>query len=106
MEESRKILTKKILLFREEFIKYFPNKSDFSKFIGKLIYKVHNNENITENPMLDGLIIGYMIVKEKQIYGILSESSGMYSDDTIIFCQSIFRYMIENWDKLKGINNS
>lgn len=104
MINSQEISDKDVILFKKEFRKIFSDNKKFSLFINKLSNMVANNNNITENPMRDGVIIGFMIVKEKQIYGILFDDEKMYSEDTITICKSVFMYMIENWEKLKKIN--
>ena len=91
----------------EKIKKLIKNGDDFQKLLDLLINRVKNNEGISNNPMLDGFIISFMISKDKITRDFfLDEYTGMLLDSTLQQLEQIAIWVSINENALCDIYNN
>ena len=63
--------------------KHIKTKENFERFLDILVSKVRNNESISDNAMIDGFIISFIIVRSKFVQSLfLDKEIGRILDGT------------------------
>lgn len=81
--------------------KLIKSGEDFNKLLDILILRVKDNMPISDNPMLDGLIISFMVSKEGFTRDLfLGEYMGRVLDGTLQQLEQISIWVMNNEDAL------
>jgi hypothetical protein len=73
----------------EKIKKKITSKEDLEKLLDILITKIKENESISDNPMLDGFVISFMVSKKAFVLDLFLEiDMGMY-----------WMVLYNNWNK-------
>jgi hypothetical protein len=87
----------------EKIKQHIKTKSDFDNFLEILIEKVKCCEPISENPMLDGFIISFIVVNDRNVRDyILGYYLGRLLDGTIQQLEQICIWLTNNEEKIIG----
>lgn len=80
--------------------KKIKTKADFEKFTEKLGERMKNNKPISENPMIDGMVIGFILTTKFAIDLFLNKDMGRVLDGTIQKLEQIVIWCTNNEDEL------
>ncbi len=85
--------------------KKYRTKEKFSLFIDKLIQCVKSNYPISDNPMLDGFIIGLIHSNSGYLWGILMTDMDMpgMSDNQIQQLEQCIMWLINNEETINKL---
>lgn len=85
--------------------KKYKSKDKFSEFIGKLIQRIKDNNPISDNPMLDGFIIGLIHANSGYLWTMLMTESNLppNSDNTIQQLEQCVMWIMNNEKTLNKI---
>jgi hypothetical protein len=87
------------------FPKLSKHITSFEKYLGlidKLVLKVKNNQPISDNPMLDGMMIGWWIKNEIILSTLIltEDNVGRILDGTMQQLEQVTLWILNNEDKL------
>jgi hypothetical protein len=81
--------------------KYIKTKEDFDKFLDILVNKVRNNESISDNAVLDGFIISFIVIRSKFVRSLfLDREIGRILDGTLQQLEQIVKWFCNNEKEL------
>jgi hypothetical protein len=85
----------------EKIKKKIKSKEDLKKLLDILITRIKENKSISDNPMLDGFIISFMVSKESFVIDLfLSNHMGHVLDGTLQQLEQIVIWINNNEDSL------
>ncbi len=85
--------------------KKIKTKKDFDSFVNNLLIKVKSNEPISDNPMLDGLIVGFIVSTHSFTLDLLLDKEmGNVLDGTLQKLEQIAIWMNNNENALCNLN--
>lgn len=87
------------------FPKLSKHITNFEKYLGlidKLVLRVKNNEALSDNPMLDGMMIGWWIKNENILSTLIltEDNVGRLFDGTMQQLEQVTLWILNNEDKL------
>lgn len=90
----------------EQIRKTIKNRDDFNRFLEILMDRIKSNEPISDNGMLDGMIIGFIFSNTKVAQDLfLSKEMGNLLDGTIQKLEQIVIWVVNNETILCDILN-
>jgi hypothetical protein len=89
-----------------ELKKRINSKEDFNSFCKLLAERVENNEPISDNPMLDGITIAFIVTTGFAYNLFTDEHMGQVLDGTIQKLENILLWLMDNESKLCQIIDS
>ena len=84
----------------EKLLKKFKSKEDFEKFTKILSERMKENNPISDKPMIDGMVIGFILTTSFAIYLFLQKDMGRVLDGTIQKLEQIVIWCTNNEDEL------
>jgi hypothetical protein len=81
-------------------IKKFKSKKDFDKFVKRLSERMKEGKPISDKPMIDGMIIGFILTTKFAVYLFLQKDMGIVLDGTIQKLNQIVIWCTDNEDEL------
>ena len=84
----------------EKLLKKFKSKEDFEKFSKILSDRMKQNKPISENPMIDGMVIGLILTTSFAVDLFLQKDMGRVLDGTIQKLEQIVIWCTNNEDEL------
>lgn len=77
------------------------SEDDYNRLLNTLSIRIKNNQPISDNGMYDGMIISFMIDKDRFVYPMLKgEYLDRVLDGTIQQLEHVIAWLFENDDKL------
>ncbi len=87
----------------EKLLKKIKSKDDFDKFCKSLVERINNGNSISDNPMMDGMIIGFILTTKVTKDFFLQRELGSLLDGTIQKLEHIVMWCSDNEDELCSI---
>ncbi|NCN51919.1 hypothetical protein GW931_02815 [archaeon] len=84
----------------EKLLKKFKTKNDFDRFSKILFERMIENKPISDKPMVDGIIIGYILTTNFAIDLFLQKEMGRVLDGTIQKLEQIVVWCTNNEESL------
>ncbi len=84
----------------EKLLKKFKSKEDFDKFSKLLSERMKANKPISDNPMVDGMVIGFILTTSFALDLFLQRDMGRVLDGTIYKLKYIVNWCTNNEDEL------
>lgn len=84
----------------EKLLKKFKSKEDFEKFTKILSERMKENNPISDKPMIDGMVIGFILTTSFAIDLFLQKDMGRVLDGTIQKLEQIVIWCTNNEDEL------
>jgi len=84
----------------EKLLKKFKTKNDFDRFSKILFERMIENKPISDKPMVDGIIIGYILTTNFVIDLFLQKEMGRVLDGTIQKLEQIVVWCTNNEESL------
>jgi hypothetical protein len=84
----------------EKLLKKIKSKNDFDKFIKILSQRMKDNNPISDNPMIDGMVIGFILTTKFSKDLFLQKEMGSVLDGTIQKLEQIVIWCNRNEDVL------
>ena len=81
-------------------LKFFKSKNDFDKFSRILSERIKDGDSISDNPMIDGMIIGFILTTKFSSDLFLQKDIGRVLDGTMQKLEQIVIWCSNNEDKL------
>lgn len=89
----------------EKLLKRFKSKEDFEKFSKILSERMKENNPISDRPMIDGMVIGFILTTRFAKDLFLQKDMGNVLDGTIQILEQIVIWCTNNEDELCRIFN-
>lgn len=89
----------------EKLLKRFKSKEDFEKFSKILSERMKENNPISDRPMIDGMVIGFILTTKFSQDLFLQKDMGNVLDGTIQILEQIVIWCTNNEDELCRIFN-
>lgn len=86
-------------------LKDIKKKEDFDRFCKILSERIGQNKPISDNPMIDGMIIGFILTTKFAVNLFLQSEMGHVLDGTIQKLEQIAVWCTDNEDELCRILN-
>lgn len=84
-----------------EIIKLVNTSKRFDKFVNILVQRVKDNEAVSDNAVLDGFIISFLVLRAKIIKEMwLGQEAGRLLDGTIQQIEQVLLWISNNEEKL------
>lgn len=83
-----------------ELRKHINDIDKYEQFLKILVDKVRSNSSISKNPMLDGMIIGFILSTPSTSDFILGKDLGRLLDGTIQKLEQIGIWLLNNQDEI------
>ena len=87
----------------EKLLKKFKTKKDFEKFSKILSERMKNGIPISDKPMIDGMVIGFILTTNFAVDLFLQNDMGRVLDGTIQKLEQIVIWCTNNEDELCSI---
>jgi hypothetical protein len=84
----------------ENLLKKFKSKKDFEKFTKILSERMKENKPISDKPMIDGMVIGFILTTNFALDLFLQKDMGRVLDGTIQKLEQIVIWCTNNEDEL------
>ena len=84
----------------ENLIKKFNSKEDFDKFTKILSERMKDGKPISDKPMIDGMVIGFILTTKFAVDLFLQKDMGRVLDGTIQKLEQIVIWCTNNEDEL------
>ena len=84
----------------ENLIKKFNSKEDFDKFTQILSERMKDGKPISDKPMIDGMVIGFILTTKFAVDLFLQKDMGRVLDGTIQKLEHIVIWCTNNEDEL------
>lgn len=84
----------------KKLIKKFKSREDFDKFAEILSERIKDSKPISDKPMIDGLVIGFILTTKFAVDLFLQKEMGVVLDGTLQKLEQIVIWCTNNEDKL------
>ena len=84
----------------EKLLKKFKSKDDFEKFSKLLSERMKSNKPISDKPMVDGMVIGFILTTNFALDLFLQKDMGRVLDGTLQKLEHIVIWCTDNEDEL------
>ena len=84
----------------EKLLKKFKSKEDFEKFTKILSERMKDNNPISDKPMIDGMVIGFILTTKFALDLFLQKDMGSVLDGTLQKLEQIVIWCSNNEDEL------
>lgn len=87
----------------EKLLEKIKTKEDFDMFTEILIERMKNKQPISDNPMFDGMVIGFILTTNFAVDLFLRKDMGHVLDGTIQKLKTIYSWCYDNEAELLNI---